>query len=92
MIKKLIFCSLFVLSACAKTPPPQIEQHLLYCVTPEQYQALVNSKPGLINDKLTGNAQNDFKIVAGQDVLLRIYADGLLKVIGGCIGPSPSDA
>ena len=73
------------LTACHQSRPEPIIQ-TVYCVTPEQYKKLVDAEPGKVGNTLTGNAQKDFKIVAGQDVLLRQYADGLLSVIGGCIG------
>jgi hypothetical protein len=79
---------LALLSAgCATTPPAPVTvvQHV-YCLTPEQFTALVKAKPAKVGGTLTGNAQQDFKIVAGQDVLLGVYSDGLLTVLGGCVG------
>lgn len=90
-IKK--FVPFLFLAACAHTPPETIvNQHLIYCVTPEQYSQLKDAEPGTVHDQLTKDAQKDFVIVGNNAIALRIYADGLLKVIGGCIGPSPSDA
>lgn len=95
MIKKLMLIPVLLsLSAFTCTPKPKTEiiTQQVYCVTPDQYAKLKDAEPQSIRDALTGQAQQDFKITAGQDVLLRIYADGLLKVLGGCIGPAPSDA
>lgn len=77
--------ALLLLAGCSRTPPPQPIQQV-YCVTPEQYRKLADAMPSKVGSQLTGQAQKDFKIVAGQDVLLRQYANGLLAVIGGCIG------
>ena len=71
-----------LLAACA--PHPEVRIQTVYCVTPEQYTKLVNAKPAKVGNTLTGNAQQDFKIVAERDVLVRKYADGLLEVLGGC--------
>lgn len=76
---------LLLLAGCTHTPPPQPIQHV-YCVTADQYAALVKAKPAKVGHTLTGDARKDFKIVAGQDVLLENYSDGLLTVIGGCMG------
>lgn len=90
-MKKLLFAAAFLLASCEKTPPPQPIQHV-YCVTPDQYKKLVDAMPKDKKGDLTGNAQKDFKIAAGQALLLRLYANGLLDVIGGCIGPAPTPA
>lgn len=95
MKKLMLLPVLLSLSAftCQERPEPVVHQHLIYCVTPEQYAQLVDAKPKQMSKSdLTGQAQEDFITSTRQGILLRIYADGLLKVLGGCIGPSPSDA
>lgn len=66
------------------TQPP-IVQHV-YCVTPKQFQALTKAEPAKVGNTLTGNAQQDVKIEGSSNILLRQFADGLLQVIGGCMG------
>jgi hypothetical protein len=80
--------SIIGLSSCGV---PHVETRIqqVYCVTPEQYKKLVNAEPGYIKSNLTGNAQKDFKLSAEQNVLLRMYADGLLTILGGCMSPAP---
>ena len=70
---------------------PQVETRIqtVHCVTPEQYRKLVEAMPPKIGKQLTGNSQEDFKLSAGQNVLMRMYANGLLTVIGGCTAPVP---
>jgi hypothetical protein len=77
---------LLLLGGCATTPVPSIVVQHVYCLTPDQYAQTVKAKPAKVGGTLTGNAQQDFKIVAGQDVLLERYSDGLLTVLGGCVG------
>lgn len=84
--QSIIVLALF-LAACGKAHvETRIQQ--VYCVTPDQYAKIVEAMPGKVGGTLTGNAQKDFKIAAGQNVLMRQYATGLLKVIGGCTGPA----
>lgn len=84
-MKRLISLMGLVLVSCAPHVETRIQR--VYCVTPEQYKTLKDAEPGHV--ALTHNAQKDFKLVAGQDILLRKYADGLLDVIGNCIGTAP---
>jgi hypothetical protein len=55
-------------------------------LTPEQYKDVVKADPGKIGSQLTGQAQQDFKIVAEQSVLVRHYIDGVMEILGGCVG------
>lgn len=81
------------LAGCATNKPEvQTVVQQVYCVTPDQYKQLVDAEPAKVGNNLTGNAQQDFKIAAGQDILMRTYANGLIKVLGGCIGPGPHDS
>jgi hypothetical protein len=85
-VKKIAFAFL-LLAGCGQA---HIETRIqrVYCVTPEQYRKLVNAEPEKIGNKLTGQAQDDFKLSASQNVALRSYADGLLEVIGNCMSPA----
>jgi hypothetical protein len=56
------------------------------CAAPEQVQKLKDAEPEHIGLKLTGNAQEDFKLAAGNDIALRLWGEGLLGVIQGCTG------
>lgn len=77
-----------LLAACSTVrPEPEIRIQKVYCVTPDQFKRLVQTMPEKVGGQLTGDAQKDFKIVAGSDVALRVYANGLLDVIGGCTSP-----
>jgi hypothetical protein len=58
----------------------------VYCVTPSQLNTLKKAEPERVGQKLTGQAQDDLKIIAGNDIALRAYSDGLLGVIQGCTG------
>lgn len=94
-MKKLILFVVLLLAACHDKPQPipQPITHDVYCLTPEQYQALVDAMPKqMTEDELTGQAQKDFITSTKHGILVRLYAQGLLKVLGGCIGPAPSDA
>lgn len=71
----------FALSGCATT-----RYVTVHCVTPEQLQKLKDAEPERVGGKLTGNAQDDLKIIAGSNVELRQYGRGLLGVLGGCTG------
>lgn len=73
----LLLCT----SACTTTryvPTP--------CLTQEQHDELKNSEPHKVGDKLTGNAAEDIKPIAGSNVRLRAWGKGLLGVLGGCVG------
>lgn len=59
-----------------------------YCITKAQLEELKKSQPGRITRKLTGNAEEDSRILAGNLIRLRAHDDGLLEVLGGCVDPS----
>lgn len=56
------------------------------CVTPEQYGELKKAEPPKINDQLTGKADEDIRPIAGSAIRLRAWGQGLLGVLGGCVG------
>lgn len=93
MKMKLILAGLASIMAvgCARTPPQPVIQRV-YCLTPDQYKKLVEAMPAPVHDQLNKQAQHDFIVVANQSVLLRLYANGLLEVLGGCTGVAPSHA
>jgi hypothetical protein len=68
------------LSACAPHP----RTALIYCLTPPQLEKLKAAEPPLIGDKLTGQAQDDFKLVAGSDIMLRQFSHDLVHVLENC--------
>lgn len=70
------------LSACAPRPVVTI-----YCATPEQVQKLKDAEPPRVGDKLTGQAQDDLKTIAGSAVRLRAWGEGLIGVLEGCQEP-----
>lgn len=77
---------LLLLAGCAghvDTAPPV--QHV-YCVTPEQYRAIVQAEPAKIGQTLDKDVRVQNKQLTEQNILVRSYADGLLQIIGGCMG------
>jgi hypothetical protein len=77
--------ALLALTGCAHTT------HLytpVYCISQDQYTKLKSAEPEKIGSKLTGKAQDDLKLIAGNDVELRRYSDDLLGVVGGCVDPT----
>lgn len=80
---RTVFPLALALSACAPRPVATI-----YCVSPTQLQKLKDAEPPKVGGKLTGQAQDDLKIIAENTVLLREYGEGLLGVIGGCVDPN----
>lgn len=81
----------FLLGACHQEKPQPIIQ-TVYCITPEQYKKIVDANPGSLQGNYTGQAQKDFILSTNQNVLLRIYANGLLKILGDCTSPAPVSA
>lgn len=56
------------------------------CLTPEQLAELKQAEPPKVSERLTGNAAEDIKVIAGSNIRLRGYSHGLLNVLGGCVG------
>jgi hypothetical protein len=80
-----LFLAALALTGCATTHTRWVQT---YCVTPDQYAKLKQAEPGKIGSQLDGNAQHDLKLIAGNDLELRTFSDGLLGVIGGCVDPN----
>jgi hypothetical protein len=80
-MKYLIGIAALTLGACAPHPAAPI-----YCVSPQQLQKLKDAKPPKVGGTLTGQSQDDVKIIAGSNVRLRAWGEGLLGVIEGCSG------
>jgi hypothetical protein len=59
-----------------------------YCVTRAQLEQLKQSQPAKVRDQLTGQADRDTQILAGNLIRLRAHDDGLLTVLGGCVDPN----
>ena len=73
------------LSGCATT-----RYVMVACIDQPQLQRLKDAEPPRVGEKLTGQAQDDFKIAAGSAVELRSYSHGLLGVLEGCVEPKVS--
>jgi len=73
------------LTGCATVHTKYIQT---YCVSQDQYAKLKQAEPGKIGSQLDGNAQHDLKLIAGNDLELRTFSDGLLGVIGSCVDPN----
>ena len=69
------------LSGCATTRYVTVA-----CIDQPQLQRLKNAEPPKVGKNLTGQAQEDLKIVAGSAVELRSWGEGLLGVLQGCSG------
>ena len=54
------------------------------CLDAKQYAELRAALPPKVGQSLTGDAQKDVRIIAGSNVELRGYAEGLLQVLEGC--------
>lgn len=54
------------------------------CITPAQLQQLRDSAPPKVREQLTGKADEDLRIIAGSNLRLRGYADGLVTVLESC--------
>jgi hypothetical protein len=81
MKRAAILLAALALSGCA---------HVRYvtspCVSQEQLDELKRAEPPKIHDKLTGRADEDIKPMAGSNIRLRAWGNGLLNVLGGCVG------
>lgn len=69
-------------TACAHTRFVQT-----YCLTRQQFEELKRSQPERVKSQLTGQADKDIRIIAGNAIRLRAHDDGLLTVLGGCVQP-----
>jgi hypothetical protein len=81
MRKLLLTVAAIATSGCVTTRYVSVP-----CTTPEQYQKLKDAEPKRVGSELRGQAQDDLKIIAGNNVELREYSHGLLGVIDGCSG------
>jgi hypothetical protein len=86
--KLMVALAALALVSCQKAPV-ETRIQTVHCVTPDQFRRLVEAMPEKVGDELTGDAQKDFKLTAESAVLLRVYANGLLTVLGGCTAPEP---
>ena len=77
----LLIATSLTLCACAHNPGPTTR-----CLTKEQFEQIKRDEPPKIADKLSGNAAEDIKPIAGSAVRLRSYARGLVDILGGCVG------
>jgi outer membrane protein assembly factor BamE (lipoprotein component of BamABCDE complex) len=66
----------FALSGCQTTRYVTVP-----CVSKDQ---ALPAEPERVSDKLTGNAEQDVKTIAGSAVRLRAYAGGLRNILEGC--------
>ena len=75
----LTIIPLLALAGCAHTPGPTTR-----CVTREQFEQIKRDEPPKIADRLTGNAAEDIKPIAGSAVRLRSWGRGMLGILEGC--------
>lgn len=87
--RSLLVIAAVALSGCATVHTKYIQT---YCVSQDQYAKLKQAGPGKIGSQLDGNAQHDLKVIAGNDLELRTFSDGLLGVIGSCVDPNTEHA
>lgn len=80
-MKAATLLTLVLLTGCATT-----HYSTVHCITKEQYEQLQKDKPGKIHDQLNGQADHDIKPIAGRLVRVEAWGDGLLTILGGCIG------
>lgn len=76
-----IFGTALALSGCTTTRYVSTP-----CLSQEQFREMQSAEPPKVGDKLTGNAAEDIKPIAGANVRLRAWGKGLLGVLGGCTG------
>jgi hypothetical protein len=80
-VKAATLLTLVLLTGCATT-----RYSTAHCITKEQYEQLKKDKPGKIHSELNGQADHDIKPIAGRLVRVEAWGDGLLTILGGCIG------
>jgi hypothetical protein len=78
MIRGLIVLSLLMLGGCQTTRFVTVP-----CVSKDQK---LPDEPERVGGKLTGQAQRDFQIVAGNNARLRAWGQGLNQILEGCRG------
>jgi hypothetical protein len=77
-----LYAAALALSGCATTRYVTVA-----CIDQPQLQRLKDAEPPRVGDRLTGQAQDDFKIAAGSAVELRSWGEGLISVLVGCQEP-----
>jgi hypothetical protein len=87
-IKLLAAVTFLGLAACGVTPKPETRIQKVYCLTPEQFQKVVEAEPDKIGTRVDPDLRVAQKQLIGQNILVRQYADGLLQVLAGCTGAS----
>lgn len=76
MKRTLTALILLSLSACTTTRYVQVP-----CIGKDQQ---LPAEPPKVADKLTGNAGEDIKVIAGSNVRLRAWGVGLRGILEGC--------
>jgi hypothetical protein len=71
--------ALLALTGCAH----EIRYVAVPCVAKDQQ---LPAEPPKVGDKLTGRADEDIKTIAGSNVRLRAWGQGLRQIIEGCRG------
>ena len=79
LLRPAILLAALALTGCATTRFVPV-----HCVTKSQLEQLKRAEPPKVGQELTGQAQDDLKIIAGSNVKLRAYGHGLLGVLEGC--------
>jgi hypothetical protein len=76
-VKRLILIAALTLSACAHRPVTTP------CIAKDQ---AIPQEPEQVGDKLTGQADRDFQIVAGSAARLRAWGRSLNGIVEACRG------
>ena len=79
----LVKCLLWLTVALALSGCQTTRYVAVPCIKKDQ---ALPAEPERVGDKLTGQAQRDFQIVAGNNARLRAYGSGLRQIIEGCRG------
>jgi len=56
------------------------------CLTPEQFAERQKAEPEKVGGSLTGQAQEDVRIIGANAKELRAWGEGNLRILGGCVG------
>lgn len=78
-MKPLFTIALLALSGCATT-----RYSTVYCLGHDQ---ALPAEPPKIHGQLTGQADKDIKPIAGSNIRLRAYGEGLRTILEGCRAP-----